>query len=152
MVKGGVIVDLYMFKAFIPASHISIKYVNNLQKFVGKVLKVKLIQLNKSKNKIILSAKEVEKLEIEKMSKKLWDNLSKDDIIEEIVSKITNFGVSVDLGGIEGFVYISEISQKHVSILGEVLNIGDKIKVKILSIDAKADRVSLSIKLEWVLC
>ncbi|WP_368488596.1 30S ribosomal protein S1 [Clostridium sp. BJN0013] len=146
VVKGGVITDLYGFKAFIPASHISVKYTDDLQKFIGKTLRVKLIQLDKGKNKIVLSAKEVEKLELEQMSKKFWSTISKGDKIEGIVSRIANFGVFVDLGGVEGLVHISELSWKRIKNPSEVVAVGDKVKVYVLNLNQDRNRISLSIK------
>jgi len=146
VVKGGVIADLHGLRAFIPASHISVKYTDDLKEFIGKTLRVKLIQLDKSKNKIVLSGKEVEKLELEEMSKKLWSTISKGDKIEGRVSRITNFGVFVDLGGVEGLVHISELSWKKIKNPSEVVSVGDKLKVYVLNLDQDRNRISLSIK------
>lgn len=146
IVKGGVITDLYGLRAFIPASHISVRYTEDLKEFIGKTLKVKLIQLDKIKNKVVLSGKEVEKLEFEQKSKELWDNLSKGDKVEGIVSRITNFGVFIDLGGVEGLAHISELSWKKVKNPSEVVSVGDKLNVYVLNLDRDRNRISLSIK------
>ncbi|MFL0196690.1 30S ribosomal protein S1 [Clostridium sp. WILCCON 0269] len=145
-VKGGVIADLYGFRAFIPASHISVKYIDDLKEFVGKTLRVKIIQLDRSKEKIVLSGKEVEKLELEKKTEEFWGNISKGDKIEGIVSKITAFGVFVNLGAVEGLVHISELSWKRIKDPSEIVSVGDKVQVSVLNLDRDRNRISLSIK------
>lgn len=146
VVKGGIIAYLYGLRAFIPASHISIRYTEDLKEFIGKTLKVKLIQLDRIKNKVVLSGKEVEKLELEEKSKELWNTLSKGDKVEGRVSRITNFGVFIDLGGVEGLAHISELSWKKVKNPSEVVSVGDKLNVYVLNLDRDRNRISLSVK------
>jgi len=146
VVKGGVIADLYDFRAFIPASQLSVKYVNDLNEFLGKTLLVKIIELDKSKARIVLSRKEVEKLEIEKKKEKLWNSISKGDKVKGVVSRLTGFGAFVDLGGVEGLAHISELSWKRIKNPSEVVSVGECVEAYVMNTDKDKNRISLSLK------
>ncbi|MCI1944833.1 30S ribosomal protein S1 [Clostridium luticellarii] len=146
VVKGGVLAELYGLRAFIPASQISVKYVANLSDFLNKTLSVKIIELDKNKNKIVLSGKEAEKLEIQKKAEKLWSSIKKGEEIGGIVSRITGFGAFIDLGGVEGLAHISELSWKRIKNPSEVVSVGDHVKVTVLDMDRGKNRISLSMK------
>jgi small subunit ribosomal protein S1 len=133
-------------RAFIPASQISVKYVANLSDFLNKTLSVKIIELDKNKNKIVLSGKEAEKLEIQKKAEKLWSSIKKGEEIGGIVSRITGFGAFIDLGGVEGLAHISELSWKRIKNPSEVVSVGDHVKVTVLDMDRGKNRISLSMK------
>ncbi|AZV57721.1 30S ribosomal protein S1 [Clostridium sp. AWRP] len=146
VVKGGVIADLYGLRAFIPASQLSVKYVSDLNEFLGKTLLVKIIELDKSKSRIVLSRKEVEKLEVEKKKEKLWSSISKGDKVKGVVSRITGFGAFIDLGGVEGLAHISELSWRRIKNPSEVVSVGDCVEVYVLNVDKDKNRISLSLK------
>ncbi|OAA93703.1 30S ribosomal protein S1 [Clostridium coskatii] len=146
VVKGGVIADLYGLRAFIPASQLSVKYVSDLNEFLGKTLLVKIIELDKSKSRIVLSRKEVEKLEFEKKKEKLWSSISKGDKVKGVVSRLTGFGAFIDLGGVEGLAHISELSWRRIKNPSEVVSVGDCVEVYVLNADKDKNRISLSLK------
>lgn len=148
VVKGGVLADLYNFKAFMPASQLSIRYVKNLSDFLDKTLTVKVIELDKNRHNIVLSRKEVEQLEAEKKAEQLWNNIKKGDEMEGTVSRVTGFGAFVDLGGVEGLVHISQLSWKRIKNPSEVVSEGDHVKVSVIDADREKNRISLSMKRE----
>ncbi|NLY78255.1 MAG: bifunctional 4-hydroxy-3-methylbut-2-enyl diphosphate reductase/30S ribosomal protein S1 [Tissierellia bacterium] len=145
-VKGGLSVLVKGMKGFIPASQISVKYVDDLSQYKGRVLNARIIELNKKKNRIILSSKEVEKENIAREREKLWDNLEVGKIIEGEVKRIADFGAFVDIGGVDGLIHISDLSWERVNHPSEVLSIGEKVKVQILNIDSEKNRISLGLK------
>ncbi|OAA92065.1 30S ribosomal protein S1 [Clostridium ljungdahlii] len=146
VVKGGVIANLYGLRAFIPASQLSVKYVSDLNEFLGKTLLVKIIELDKSKSRIVLSRKEVEKLEVEKKKEKLWSSISKGDKVKGVVSRLTGFGAFIDLGGVEGLAHISELSWRRIKNPSEVVSVGDCVEAYVLNADKDKNRISLSLK------
>lgn len=151
VVKGGVLAKVNGLRGFIPASQLSLNYVSDLTAYIDKELEVKIIELDRSKNKIVLSRKEIEKELAATRKEELWAQLDKKykvgSIVEGTVSKFINAGAFVRLEeGIDGLVHISEIKEERVLKAADVLEIGEKVKVKILNIDVKNKRISLSIK------
>ncbi len=146
VVKGGMLVDVGGLRGFVPASLIDIGYVENLEQFVGETLKLKLIELDKTKNKIVFSRKDVLKEEQEKKSQETWDNLEEGQVKEGIVRRITGFGAFIDIGGVDGLLHVSEISWGRVEHPRDVLSEGQEIEVKVLSVDKEKERVSLGLK------
>lgn len=151
VVKGGVLAKVNGLRGFIPASQLSLNYVSDLTAYVDKELEVKIIELDRSKNKIVLSRKEIEKELAATRKEELWAQLDKKykvgSIVEGTVSKFINAGAFVRLEeGVDGLVHISEIKEERVLKASDVLEIGEKVKVKILNIDVKNKRISLSIK------
>ncbi len=145
VVKGGLVVDVGV-RGFVPASMVEDHFVEDFSSYKGKTLKFKIVELEPSENRLILSHKAVVALEKEANKGKVMDELVAGDIVEGTVARLTNFGAFVDLGGVDGLVHISQIAHEHVKNPGDVLTIGQKVKVKILSIDKENGRVSLSIK------
>lgn len=151
VVKGGVVTNIKGARAFIPASQLSNTYVKNLEEFLGKSLKVKITEFDKEKKKVVLSAKEIIKLEEANAKDTLWNNIGAkykvNDVVYGKVVKLMNFGAFVELEkGVDGLVHISEISEDRILKPSDALNIGDKVRVKILDIKEKERRMSLSIK------
>ncbi|KXG76856.1 bifunctional 4-hydroxy-3-methylbut-2-enyl diphosphate reductase/30S ribosomal protein S1 [Thermotalea metallivorans] len=147
VVKGGVIAVYKEIRGFIPASQLSDSYVEDMQTFIGKTLDVKIIDFNKSKKKVVFSRRVVIQEENERKRKLLWQNIDKGSVIEGEVKRITNFGVFVDIGGIDGLIHISDLSWGRVNHPKEVVQIGDKVKVKVIDLDQDKNKVSLSLKL-----
>ena len=145
VVKGGLVVDVGV-RGFVPASMVEDHFVEDFSSYKGKTLKFKIVELEPSENRLILSHKAVVALEKEANKGKVMDELVAGDIVEGTVARLTNFGAFVDLGGVDGLVHISQIAHEHVKNPGDVLTIGQKVNVKILSIDKENGRVSLSIK------
>lgn len=147
VVKGGVIAVYAEIRGFIPASQLSDSYVEDMQAFVGKTLDAKIIDLNKAKKKVVFSRKAIIEQENAKKRTLLWRNIDKGSIIEGEVKRLTNFGAFVDIGGIDGLVHISDLTWGRVGHPSEVVQIGDKIKVKVIDFDQDKNKVSLSLKL-----
>ncbi|EGQ2695664.1 30S ribosomal protein S1 [Staphylococcus pseudintermedius] len=145
VVKGGLVVDVGQ-RGFIPASLISTDYIEDFSDYEGRVLELKVEELEPEKNRVILSRKAVEAEENEKKKAELLQSIKAGDVIEGKVARLTNFGAFIDLGGVEGLVHVSELSHEHVKSPEEVVSIGDTVKVKVRSVEQDSERVSLSIK------
>ncbi|MCK4358799.1 MAG: 30S ribosomal protein S1, partial [Candidatus Cloacimonetes bacterium] len=145
-VKGGMIVDFNSVSAFLPASQISTKTLPNLDHLVGKDSDFKIISFDRGKENIVLSRKMVLEEELTKKKSGLLEKLEKGIEIDGVVKNIMDYGVFVDLGGIDGLLHISDMSWGHISHPSEMLNIGDRIKVKVLSFDKETEKVSLGLK------
>lgn len=145
VVKGGLVVDVGQ-RGFIPASLISTDYIEDFSDYEGRVLELKVEELEPEKNRVILSRKAVEAEENEKKKAELLQSIKAGDVIEGKVVRLTNFGAFIDLGGVDGLVHVSELSHEHVKSPEEVVSIGDTVKVKVRSVEQDSERVSLSIK------
>ncbi|EJG5599175.1 30S ribosomal protein S1 [Staphylococcus pseudintermedius] len=145
VVKGGLVVDVGQ-RGFIPASLISTDYIEDFSDYEGRVLELKVEELEPEKNRVILSRKAVEADENEKKKAELLQSIKAGDVIEGKVARLTNFGAFIDLGGVDGLVHVSELSHEHVKSPEEVVSIGDTVKVKVRSVEQDSERVSLSIK------
>ncbi|MGY2612390.1 30S ribosomal protein S1 [Bacillus pretiosus] len=145
IVNGGLVVDLGI-RGFIPASLVEVHYVEDFTDYKGKTLAVKIVELDREKNRVILSHKAVVELELDSKKKEAISSLKEGDVVEGTVQRLTDFGAFVNVGGVDGLVHISQISHERVEQPSEVLEQGQKVKVKILSVDADTQRISLSIK------
>ncbi|WP_461218371.1 30S ribosomal protein S1 [Lapidilactobacillus salsurivasis] len=145
VVKGGLVVDAGV-RGFIPASMVDDHYVDDLKSYVGQTMEVKIIEIEPSENRLILSRREMVKAEKEAKKAEIFAKLLPGDVVEGKVARLTNFGAFIDLGGIDGLVHISEIAHEHVNKPSDVLKVGEEVKVKVLNVDADKDRISLSIK------
>lgn len=145
VVKGGLIADIGI-RGFIPASQISNYYVEDLGEYLNQKLPVKVLEVNRKRNKVILSHRVVLEQELAAKKVKLWEEIEVGQKREGIVRNVTDFGAFVDLGGIEGLLHISEISWSHIKHPSEVINKGDKVEVVILEINQEKQRVSLGLK------
>src|SRR5699024_3726461 len=145
IVKGGLVVDVGL-RGFIPASLVETYYVEDFSDYKNKTLRVKVVDLNKEQNRVILSHRAVVEEEAAKKKRERLQMLEEGQVIEGIVQRITSFGAFVDLGGIDGLVHISELAHEHVEKTEDVVSEGESIKVQILSIDRDNERISLSRK------
>ncbi|MGN4423763.1 30S ribosomal protein S1 [Bacillus cereus group sp. MYBK30-1] len=145
IVNGGLVVDLGV-RGFIPASLVEVHYVEDFTEYKGKALAVKIVELDREKNRVILSHKAVVEQELDSKKKEAISSLKEGDIVEGTVQRLTDFGAFVNVGGVDGLVHISQISHERVEQPSEVLEQGQKVKVKVLSVDADTQRISLSIK------
>jgi len=145
VVKGGLVVDLGV-RGFIPASLVEDFFVETFEEYKGRMMTFKIVEMDKEKNRLILSHRAV--IQEEKASQKgeVLDNLKEGEVLEGTVQRLATFGAFIDLGGIDGLVHISQLSHDHIEKVSDVLKEGDKVKVKILSIDRDSERISLSIK------
>jgi len=145
VVKGGLILDLGV-RGFLPASLVDIRRVQDLDEFLARELRCKVIELNRSRNNVVLSRRAVLEDERKEMRQAILDRLSPGDVIEGQISNIVDFGAFVDLDGMDGLIHISELSWSHVNHPSEVLDIGQTVQVKVLDIDRERQRISLGLK------
>lgn len=145
VVKGGLVADVGV-RAFIPASLVDRRFVEDLNEFKGQKLQVKVVELDPEKNKLILSRRAVLEREQEARAEVLMEKLQPGTVIEGVVQRLTDFGAFVDVGGADGLVHISELSYSHVDHPSDVVKEGEKVNVRILRVDPQAGRISLSIK------
>lgn len=145
VVKGGLVVDVGQ-RGFVPASLISTDFIEDFSDFEGQTIKIKVEELDPENNRVILSRKAVEQAENEVKKASLLDSLNAGDVIEGTVARLTNFGAFVDIGGVDGLVHVSELSHQHVQSPEEVVSVGDKVNVKVKSVEKDTERISLSIK------
>lgn len=145
VVKGGLVVDAGV-RGFVPASMVDVQFVSDFSDYKGKTLTYKIIEIEPSENRLILSRRAVLEAEKEVAKKEIMDKILAGDVVEGTVARLTNFGAFIDLGGVDGLVHVSEISYSHVVKPEDVLSVGDKVTVKVLSIDPEKERISLSIK------
>src|ERR687887_400570 len=145
VVKGGLILDLGV-RGFLPASLVDIRRVQDLDEFLGQELKTKVIELNRSRNNVVLSRRAVLEEERKEQRQQILDKLQPGDVVEGQISNIVDFGAFVDLDGMDGLIHISELSWSHVNHPSEVLEIGQTVKVKVLDIDRERQRISLGLK------
>lgn len=145
IVKGGLVVDVGV-RGFVPASMVEDHYVEDFSDYKGKTMRFKIVELEPSENRLILSHKAVVEQEKVARSQERMESLKEGETVEGTVARLTNFGAFIDLGGVDGLVHISQIAHEHVKNPGDVLKIGEKVNVKILSVDQERGRVSLSIK------
>ena len=145
-IKGGVVVDLFGVEAFLPGSQIALRQVQNVEELLGQVFRFKIIKLNKRRRNIVVSRRVVLEQERQQLKEKILGELAKDQVREGVVKNITDFGAFVDLGGIDGLLHITDMSWGRVSHPSEVVSIGDKLMVKVLSFDPERERISLGLK------
>ena len=145
VVKGGLVVDVGV-RGFIPASLVETYYVEDFSDYLNKTLKVKIADLDRSQNRVILSHRAIVEDEEKNRKNDVLQSLEPGQVIEGTVQRITNFGAFVDLGGVDGLVHISQLAHEHVEKTSDVVSEGDKIKVEILSVDLDNERISLSHK------
>jgi len=145
VVKGGLILDLGV-RGFLPASLVDIRRVQDLDEFMGQELICKVIELNRSRNNVVLSRRAVLEEERKDQRQRILDNLNPGDKVEGTISNIVDFGAFVDLDGMDGLIHISELSWSHVNHPSEVLEIGQTVNVQVLDIDRERQRISLGLK------
>jgi small subunit ribosomal protein S1 len=145
VVKGGLIIDLGV-RGFLPASLVDIRRVPNLDEYMGTQIECKVIELNRSRNNVVLSRRAVLEEQRKEDRERILDRLQPGQVVEGVISNIVDFGAFVDLDGIDGLIHISELSWSHVNHPSEILNIGDTVSVKVLDIDRNRQRISLGLK------
>ncbi|WP_404403540.1 30S ribosomal protein S1 [Jeotgalibacillus malaysiensis] len=145
VVKGGLVVDLGV-RGFVPASLVEDYYVEDFEDYRGKSLTFKIVELDEEKNRLILSHRAVIEGEKAEKKKELLEKIQADDVLDGTVQRITDFGAFVDIGGVDGLVHISQLSHQHVEKPSDVVEEGQQVQVKVLSVDRDNERISLSIK------
>ncbi|MBM3679768.1 MAG: 30S ribosomal protein S1 [Actinobacteria bacterium] len=145
VVKGGLIIDLGV-RGFLPASLVDIRRVQDLEEFRGQELRCKVIELNRSRNNVVLSRRAMLEEERREVRQRILDDLLPGKTVTGVVSNIVDFGAFVDLDGIDGLIHISELSWSHVNHPSELLEIGQEVEVKVLDVDRDRQRISLGLK------
>ena len=144
-IKGGLTVDIGI-NAFLPGSQVDIRPVRNLDKFIGRRFKFKVIKFNKKRSNIVLSRRALLEEERKVLRGETLKHLREEEILEGVVKNITDYGAFVDLGGIDGLLHITDISWGRINHPSEKLSVGERIKVKVLNFDRERERVSLGLK------
>lgn len=145
VVKGGLVVDVGV-RGFVPASMVEDHFVDDFESYKGKTMTFKIIEIEPSENRLILSHKAVIEAEKESKREELLATIKEGDQIEGTVARLTDFGAFIDLGGVDGLVHVSEIAHTHIAKASDALKVGEKVQVAVLSVDPTTERVSLSIK------
>lgn len=146
IVKGGMIANIEGIRVFVPSSQISNKYVEDLKSLIGKEYDFNIIEFNKYKRKVVAGRKELANKKLEQKKQDTLDKLSIGQIVEGTVSRITDFGAFIDLGGVDGLVHISEMSWGRINKPQDILKQGQKVNVTILNIDKDNCKISLTLK------
>jgi small subunit ribosomal protein S1 len=144
-VKGGFMVDIGL-EAFLPASQASLYRLANPEKLLGQRIKVQIIDVDQDRKNIIISRKVLLKEERNLKRKEALTNLKEGDRVSGVIKNITDFGAFVDLGIIDGLIHINDISWGHVKHPSQALQVGDRVKAAVLSVDMEAERISLGLK------
>ena len=145
-VKGGLLADVMGVRTFIPASQLSLRYVEKIEEFVGQTMTLKIIEIDKAKKRIVASRKQVLQVEEAARKKELWNTFEVGSIVKGTVRRLADFGAFVDIGGVDGLVHVNDLSWGRVKHPSDVVSVGQEIDVKILNVDPERERISLSYK------
>ena len=144
--KGGMIVDVFGIEAFLPGSQIDVKPIRDYDIFVGKTMEFKVVKINQDYRNVVVSHKALIEAELEAQKKEIISKLEKGQVLEGIVKNITNYGVFIDLGGVDGLIHITDLSWGRVSDPKEIVELDQKINVVILDFDDEKKRIALGLK------
>jgi len=144
--KGGLIVDIFGVESFLPGSQIDVKPIRDFDIYVGKKMEVKVVKINNTNDNVVVSHKVLIEKDIEEQKSLILNNLEKGQVLEGVVKNMTNFGVFIDLGGVDGLLHITDISWGRVNHPEEVLKLDDKINIVVLDFDEDKKRISLGMK------
>ncbi len=144
--KGGMIVDVFGIEAFLPGSQIDVHPIRDYDVFVGKTMEFKIVKINQEFRNVVVSHKALIEQELEAQRKEIISKLEKGQVLEGTVKNITNYGVFVDLGGVDGLIHITDLSWGRVSDPHEVVKLDDKINVVIIDFDEEKKRIALGLK------
>ena len=144
--KGGLIVDIFSIEAFLPGSQIDVKPIRDFDVFVGKKMEVKVVKINYANDNVVVSHKVLIEKDLEAQRAQILNNLEKGQVLEGVIKNMTNFGVFIDLGGVDGLLHITDISWGRISHPSEVLNLDQKVNVVVLDFDEDKKRISLGMK------
>lgn len=145
-IKGGVVVDIMGVDAFLPGSQISLRQVPDFDALINQMMAVKIIKLNKNRRNIVVSRRVVLEEERESMRSSLLSEIAVAQVRQGVVKNITDFGVFIDMGGVDGLLHITDMSWGRIRHPSEMVQLGDKVNVKILDFDDKTQRISLGLK------
>jgi small subunit ribosomal protein S1 len=144
--KGGLIVDIYGVEAFLPGSQIDVKPIRDFDVYVGKKMEVKVVKINHTNDNVVVSHKVLIEKDLEKQKAEILNNLEKGQVLEGVIKNMTNFGVFIDLGGVDGLLHITDISWGRINHPEELLQLDQKVQVVVLDFDDDKRRISLGMK------
>lgn len=145
-IKGGIVVDLMGIDAFLPGSQIDVRPIRDFDQFIGKTMDFKIVKINHPLENVVVSHKVLIEQEIAGQRKQILDNLQKDQVLDGLVKAIADFGVFIDLGGVDGLIHITDLSWGRVNHPSEVVKLDQMLKVKVLDYDPEKKRISLGLK------
>ena len=145
-IKGGLIAEIEGVRAFIPASHLDVRYVNDISEYVGKEMDLKILEVEKHRRRVVASRKEFLLAQEKEAKSALWDQVEEGITVRGIVRRLTNFGAFVDIGGIDGLVHVTDLAWGRVEHPKDVVSINDEIDVVVLKVDKERERISLGYK------
>ncbi len=146
VVKGGVLANINSIKGFIPASHLDLKYVPDLSVFIGQKLKLRVLEIDSKKNRVVLSHRLILEREREELKEKTWATIEEGQTIKGVVKRLTDFGAFVDIGGVDGLIHISDLAWHKIKHPSEIVNEEQEVDVLVLKVDKERGRISLGLK------
>ncbi len=144
--KGGLIVDIFSIEAFLPGSQIDVKPIRDFDVFVGKQMELKVVKINHANDNVVVSHKILIEKDLEKQKAEILNNLERGQVLEGVIKNMTNFGVFIDLGGVDGLLHITDISWGRISHPQELLQLDQKVNIVVLDFDDEKKRISLGMK------
>jgi small subunit ribosomal protein S1 len=144
--KGGLIVDIFGVEAFLPGSQIDVKPIRDFDIYVGKKMEVKVVKINNTNDNVVVSHKVLIEKDIEDQKSQILNNLEKGQVLEGVIKNMTNFGVFIDLGGVDGLLHITDISWGRINHPDELLALDQQVNVVVLDFDEDKKRISLGMK------
>lgn len=145
-IKGGIVVDLGGVDAFLPGSQIDVRPIRDFDAYIGKTMDFRIVKVNEMRKNIVVSHRVLVEEQLVGQRKKILDNLEKGQILEGTVKNITDFGVFIDLGGVDGLLHINDLSWGRVGHPSEIVSLDEKLKVQVLDFNEAKDRISLGLK------
>jgi len=144
--KGGLIVNILGLRGFLPSSQVARQFSGNLMELVGTKIPVKILEVNRKRNRLIVSQRAAQDEDRARQREELFEKLAVGDVIEGKVSGLTSYGAFVNLGGADGLIHISELSWDRINNVSDMLAVGDDVKVKVIKLDPELSRISLSLR------
>jgi small subunit ribosomal protein S1 len=144
--KGGLIVNVLGLRGFLPTSQVSRQHANQPEELLGDKIQVKILEVNRKRNRLIVSQKAAMDEDRARQREELFEKLKVGDVVKGKVSGLTTYGAFVNLGGADGLIHISELSWDRVNSVNEVLNVGDEVEVRVIKLDHELSRISLSLR------
>ena len=146
IVKGGLVASVNGLRGFIPASQMELHFVKDLSVYVDQVIDALPIEIDKNKQRLVLSRRQLLERERDEKQQEVFENLHKGDVVKGVVKRLVDYGAFIDIGGVDGLAHISDLSWDRVNHPSEVMQVGDEVQVAVKNIDPESKRISLSIK------
>jgi small subunit ribosomal protein S1 len=144
--KGGLIVNIMGLRGFLPSSQVARQFSGNLMELVGTKIPVKILEVNRKRNRLIVSQRAAQDEDRARQREELFEKLVIGDVVTGKVSGLTSYGAFVNLGGADGLIHISELSWDRINNVSDMLNVGDEVRVKVIKLDPELSRISLSLR------